>query len=72
MPASFSPAPNSMANLSLEAESQLGYPGPSSGACSLDTGTPTVPCIPPTTEPEPEAGGSSEDKEGGGQDGRKK
>merc|ERR550519_2765718 len=85
MPASFSPAPNSMANLSLDAESQLGFSGQSAGslgggavgassASSLDTGSPTVPCIPPVTEPEPElgaAGGSSEDKEGG-QDGRKK
>jgi len=72
MPASFSPAPNSMANLSLDAESQLGFSGQASslGACaSLDTGSPTVPCI-LATEPEPEAGGS-EDKEGG-QDGRKK
>jgi len=78
MPASFNPAPNSLASLSLEAESQLGFSGQASSnvsnveacsASSLDTGSPTVPCITPV-EPEPVAGGS-EDKDGG-PDGRKK
>jgi len=79
MPASFTdPAPNSLASLSLEAESQLGFSGQASSnvsnveacsASSLDTGSPTVPCITPV-EPEPVAGGS-EDKDGG-PDGRKK
>merc|ERR1719430_24010 len=56
MPATFNPPPNSLASLSLEAESQLGFSGQASSnvssveACStgsLDTGSPTVPCITP-------------------------
>merc|ERR1719260_410184 len=49
MPATFNPPPNSLASLSLEAESQLGFSGQASvsnvssvEACStsLDTGSP--------------------------------
>jgi len=95
LPASFSPAPNSMANLSLDAESQLGFPAPADqsgggggaagGPGSLDTGCPTVPCIPPSgpsgsgacgggspADPEACGAGGQDDKEGSGQDGRKK
>merc|ERR1719154_303754 len=50
MPASFSPAPNSMASLSIEegaVASCMGGMGAMSSPATLDTATPTVPVIPP-------------------------
>jgi len=72
MPASFSPAPNSMASLSIDEANG----GASFGGCTLDTATPTVTVIPEQKTEETQSCGaaaitSTEDKDNE-KDGKKK
>jgi len=86
MPASFSPAPNSMASLSIEeggVASCMGVMGTRPSPVNLDTATPTVPVIPPmgqatdkASESDMSSGarsvGGSEGEKDGEKDGKKK
>jgi len=68
MPASFSPAPNSMASLSIDEASAGASLG---GAGSLETGTPTVPVIPEQKSEEPVVPSPADDRDSE-KDGKKK
>lgn len=70
MPASFSPAPNSMASLSIDEANG----GASFGGCNLDTATPTVTVIPEqkTEEAQGAAASTSAEDKDSEKDGKKK